>query len=388
MADDKKITTDTVVAIVACPRYREPDVSAAVRQAFELLGDLSRFVRPGDKVLLKPNLLSARSPDEGVTTHPSVVKAAIEEVKKCGGVPLVGDSPGGLAARNVFEKVASKSGIKQICQESGARLVNLGEEIVEFDNPEGKLFKRFNLSDVFVQSDVVINLPKLKTHSFMTLTAAVKNLFGCIPGLQKAEFHLKVPDRDDFADMLVDLYLAIKPQLNLIDGIVTMEGPGPSAGELRSLGLILAGNDALALDLIAAQILGFTLSEVPTHRAALKRSLFEEDLRHIEVKGLSVAEVKVRHFKKPEGAIQDRVPSFLTRKAKNLVTPKPVVDQAACSGCRECAEACPIKVIEFENGRPEFDYDTCIRCYCCQELCPRSAIKLKTNWLGRLFSKH
>jgi uncharacterized protein (DUF362 family)/NAD-dependent dihydropyrimidine dehydrogenase PreA subunit len=391
MSENEEKPASSKVSIVSCQSYDERETSEAVAQALGLLGGLKEFIRPGDKVLLKPNLLSARTPEEGITTHPSIVKAVIEEVKKCGGEALVGDSPGGLAARNVFEKVASKSGIKQVCQETGARLVNLGESAAEVENKQGKLFKRFALSGTLVEVDAVINLPKLKTHQFMTLTVGIKNLFGLIPGLQKAEFHLKVPDRTDFADMLVDLYLAVKPVITLTDAVVVMEGAGPSAGTLRTLGLILASDDALALDLVASKILGFDPDKVPTNRAALNRGLANGDLSRIEIRGLMVEQVRVKDFIKPEGAVQDRFPSAFVRKTKNLISPKPAVDKAVCTGCKVCGESCPINAITYTQSAggstPEFDYEACIRCYCCQELCPESAIKLKTNWLGRLFSR-
>lgn len=376
------------VTIVACRVYEEKEVLAAVGQAFELLGGLERFVRPGAKVLLKPNLLSARAPQEGVTTHPLIVKAVIGEVQKCGGTALVGDSPGGLSADNVFEKVVVSSGIEQICLATGAQLVNLGKNLAEVKNPEGRLFKRFTLSAVLQDVDVVINLPKLKTHQFMTLTAGVKNLFGLVPGLQKAEFHLKVPERSGFADMLVDLYLAVKPQVTLVDGVEAMEGAGPSAGAMRPLGLIIAGNDALAVDLIISEIVGFKLREVPTNRVAFDRGLAKEDLSHIAVNGLPVNSVMVRDFRRPEGAIQDRVPKVLVTVARDLATPKPVVERDICNGCAICEESCPVKAIKMIGTYPELDYKTCIRCYCCQELCSQSAIKLKTSWLARFFAHH
>lgn len=392
MSENEKQPAFPKVSIVSCQSYDEREVTEAVAQVLGLLGGLRQFISPGEKVLLKPNLLSARTPQEGVTTHPLIVKAVIEEVKKCGGTPLVGDSPGGLAARNVFEKVASKSGIKQVCQETGARLVNLGESVAEVENKHGKLFKRFALSGTLKEVDVVINLPKLKTHQFMTLTAGVKNLFGFVPGLQKAEFHLKVPNREDFADMLVDLYLAVKPGITLTDAVVVMEGAGPSAGTLRTLGLILASDDALSLDLVASDLLGFDVDRVPTNRAAISRGLANRDLSYIEIRGLAVEQVRVRDFIKPEGAVQDRFPGIFVRKAKNLISPKPVVDKTICSGCKVCGESCPIKAITYSQSTsqptPEFDYEACIRCYCCQELCPESAIKLKTSWLSRLFASH
>ncbi len=372
------------VAVVQCSSYEESQVKEAVCKTLDLLGGLESFVKPASKVLLKPNLLLARNPEGAVTTHPQVLKVLIEEIKSIEAIPLVGDSPGGRNTQKALNKIFRETGIGKVCQETGTQIIIFDQEVIEAKNPDGKTFKRFEIAKIYQEVDVIINLPKLKTHGFMTLTGAVKNIFGFIPGVKKAQFHLKVPQRENFAQMLVDLNLLIRPHLSLMDAVVAMDGEGPSGGNPRNLGLILASRDPFALDFVVAQVCNIAPSLVPTVKKALEMGLIKPDL--IEILGLSLEEVLVKDFVLPSGSVMDRVPSFIFCFARNQVTPKPQVDALKCTGCKTCYENCPSNAIEMRENIPHFDYDVCIRCYCCQELCPESAINLYLPILSKIFS--
>ena len=220
------------VSIVRCETYDEEEVLRGLRRSIDLLGGIETFVKRGDRVLLKPNLLYGKPPEKAVTTHPSVVRGMIEIVREAGGVPSIGDSPGMESLR----KAAEKAGIKRVADETGCSLVEFDRPIVPPDR-KGKWFKQLEIDRSVLEADVIINLPKWKTHGQMLLTLGVKNLFGCIPGPRKALWHLKAgQDQERFARMLIDVYLTVRPALTLLDGIVGMDGNGPGSGRPVPLG--------------------------------------------------------------------------------------------------------------------------------------------------------
>jgi ferredoxin len=235
-------------------------------------------------------------------------------------------------------------------------------------------------------ADVVIDVPKLKTHGFMMLTGAVKNLFGCIPGLEKAQFHLKVPDRDDFGDMLIDLMLACRPALAIMDAVTTMEGEGPSGGTPRHMGALLASADLVAMDVVAAAMTDFDPMDVYTNRAAARRGLGPASLADVETVGVDPSLLSVEGFLHPAADVAERVPPWLRKWLRKRTASMPYLARPAeCTSCRTCERNCPVSAIEMSDGRPTFDYEKCIRCYCCQELCPVQVIDLKTPGIVNLF---
>lgn len=368
------------VAIIRCPDYQEERVHEALSQALELLGGIGHFVRPGQRVLIKPNLLSAKPPDLAVTTHPTVVKAAIQLVREAGGVPLVGDSP----AVGSLYRVAERAGILKVIQETGARLEPF-EESVEVAPLPGSIFKKLEVAREAIEADVILNVPKLKTHSQMLLTLGVKNLFGCVVGKRKAQWHLMAGvERDAFATMLVELYQVLKPTLTIVDGVVGMEGDGPGNGNPRALGLIFAGADAVALDRVISEVLRIKPDSLPTTRAAQGKGLGETDITCIEILGERLDGVAVAGFRLPQLIEAEHGPTLLRGFLKEALTAKPREDHSKCTLCRVCAEACPPQVIFPGDGRLRFDYDRCIRCFCCLEVCPEGAMEIRQGWLLRL----
>lgn len=270
------------VSIVSCPDYAFERVLTSVKKSIDLLGGLQHFVKSGDRVLIKPNLLSGRPPEKAVTTHPSVVKATIQLVKEAGGIPLLGDSPGG---GNLL-KVAEKTGIKEVAEEMGCPLVEF-TETCEVEATEGRTFKKLQVAKAAMDADVIISLPKVKTHGLTLLTLGIKNMFGCVPGMfRKTQWHLNAGANPKyFAEMLVDLYGIIRPELTLVDGIVAMEGNGPNMGNPRHLGLLFAGVDCVALDAVITEVLSLPVQEVMTTKIAMAKGLGTGEFEQIEVLG-------------------------------------------------------------------------------------------------------
>jgi len=237
-----------------------------------------------------------------------------------------------------------------------------------------------------LEADVVINLPKWKTHSFTLLTLGVKNLFGCVPGAKKALWHLKAgEDRNLFARMLVDLYQVIRPSLTVLDGIVGMEGNGPGSGDPIPLGLILSSKDPLSLDQIVCDLLGISRKSLPTNRVAFKQGMGRD---RIEVVGESIDSARIPGFRLPLLSSPDwNLPGFLKKAVKNALTSKPVVEEGACDHCDQCVSACPPKALGRTGKGLLFDYGKCIRCFCCQEVCPSGAISLQPGWAQKMVGR-
>jgi ferredoxin len=237
-----------------------------------------------------------------------------------------------------------------------------------------------------LESDVVINLPKWKTHGMTLLTLGVKNLYGCIPGTRKALWHLKAgEDRENFARILIDLYQIIRPSLTILDGIVGMEGSGPTSGRPISLGLILASRDALSVDQIVCDLLGIPREALLTNQVALEQGLGKDG---IEVLGERPEDVRISNFELPPPYRADwNLPGFLKRVLSNALTSKPVIDEDVCKACDQCVDICPPKALRRKEEKIVFNYAQCIRCFCCQEVCPEGAVSIKPGWALKLMNK-
>jgi uncharacterized protein (DUF362 family)/Pyruvate/2-oxoacid:ferredoxin oxidoreductase delta subunit len=369
------------VSIVRCQSYDEEEVLKGLRKAIGLLGGIEHFVQKSNRVLLKPNLLVGKAAEKAVTTHPSIVKGMVKIVREAGGIPFIGDSPavGGLV------RTAEKAGIKRVADEMNCPLV-------EFDRPvlspkgAGKHFKQLEIDQVILEVDVIINLPKWKTHVNTLLTLGVKNLFGCIPGPRKALWHLRAGENQRlFAQVLVDLYQVVKPPLTLLDGIVGMEGNGPNSGRPVSLGLILASNDALNIDQVVCDLVGISRKALLTNRVALEQGIGRDG---IEVLGERVEDVRIPHFQFPPLSGADwNLPGFIRKALKNALSTKPVIEEEKCVLCHRCVEICPPKALTKRAKGFTFDYGKCIRCFCCQEVCSEGAIEIKPGWALKFFNR-
>ncbi|MGE5553608.1 MAG: DUF362 domain-containing protein [Betaproteobacteria bacterium] len=378
------------VSIIRCQSYDRGEVRQKVQEAVAPFGGFAAFVRPGEKVLVKPNLLVAAAPDKAVTTHPEVVRAVVEGCQAAGAEVWVGDSPG---FGNV-EKIAARCGILQVCQETGVRFVSL-DRAVDVPFPEGKWVKRFPLGEAVRQVDKVISVAKFKTHGLAFYTGAVKNLYGMVAGVEKAAFHLRYQSREEHAGLLVDLYRLVRPVLSIVDAVVGMEGAGPQHGTPRPVGLLLAGTDGLAVDAVGANIMGLEPDRFPLLQAA---ALAGErvDLAQVEIVGVPLSEARVPGYVLPETATEggaalgsrlftlQKLSPRLRSWARRHLNARPVVVPELCLGCGVCRESCPAQAITVRERRAVIADEQCIRCYCCQEMCPQAAIVLRHGPLARL----
>jgi uncharacterized protein (DUF362 family)/Pyruvate/2-oxoacid:ferredoxin oxidoreductase delta subunit len=380
------------VAIVKCPDYQQSAVGRAARESIDLLGGMAQFVQPGQKVLLKANLLSATPLERGIVTHPAVVEAMVRLVQEAGGMPLIADSPGASVPYTEagLRRTYKASGLLEVAKRTGAAL-NWDTSYEEVSHPEGLLVKRLEVIKPVLEADVIISMPKLKTHVLITFTGATKNLFGVVPGIAKAVFHARMRNLTHFALMLLDITSLVKPALVLMDAIVGMEGDGPSGGHLRDVGVILASRDSVALDAVATSIVGFDPLKVPTLREAAARGLWTGKVEDIETLGTSVDEVLVPDFQPPSTSPREDVTifnPFFTRHFGPLITNhftlRPVPQRGRCIACGDCVVGCPQQVIGIVDSLAVIDYSQCIRCYCCHELCTEGAIDLERPWLGSL----
>ncbi len=378
------------VSISKCDSYSIKAVRTAVRQSVEHLGGMSAFVNPGDRVLLKVNLLMRRKPEKVTTTHPYVAQAVAELVLEAGGKPMIGDSPGGyhFYNRKVLEAVYETCGMKQAALISGAEL-NYNTEAVDVPFPEGRIMKSIKTIKPVLEADKIINLPKIKTHMMTVYSGAVKNLFGIIPGSYKSEYHLRFEDTRDFADLLIDICMFSKPVLTVMDAVEGMEGYGPAHGNPRKVGLIISGTDPYNLDVAASKIIGFGKGQIPTVVKSIERGLCKGDTASIEMFGESLEDVLVPNFKKPTRKISFNfynvlLPKCISKLLNSVIKPKPQFDLKKCKSCGVCARSCPPGVIQMYDGKPTVDLGKCIRCFCCHELCECGAVKIKRPWFIKI----
>ncbi len=367
------------VSIIRCPDYNSSKTYSAVRRAVDLLGGIRLFVRPGERVLLKPNLLKARPPEEAVTTHPEIVRAVIKLVQNAGGTALVGDSPG----LGSLQKVAERTGILDVIKEEGAQLVKF-DAVVQIKS-RGQ-FQQFEIARAVHEADAVINLPKLKAHGMTTLTGAVKNLFGCIPGKRKVQWHFSTGvNRDHFMRMLLELYSVLRPRLTVTDAVVGMEGNGPGSGDPRQIGAVVAGRDAVSVDAVCARLVGVDPEKLPLIRAAAATGIGETRQDRIRVFGDSLEQSSVNRFRlPPQEHLEWRLPEWTKSILKDALTTRPVIADAYCIRCGICKGHCPQSAIYDAGKRLRIRYRDCIRCFCCQEFCPQGAITVGKGWALRL----
>jgi len=369
------------VCLQHCDSYEYSSARAAILMLLEPLGGMGSFVRPGERILLKPNMLSVKSPEQAVTTHPAVVRVVAELVREAGGRVLIGDSPG----MGGFQRVAARSGIARAAKESGAELVEFNATV---DLPGSGTFRRFTLARAYWEAEKVINLPKLKTHEMMTMTCAVKNLFGAVVGAEKAGWHLKAgASREQFARLLLEIYLLKKPVLNIVDAVVAMEGNGPGSGDPLQVGALIAGINPVAVDTVAGRLAGIPKELLHVEREARRMGLAGTEWEEIAIVGAALDSFPPKPFRLPSGLdVQFGMPKFLSRLLKRQLLAFPIADRQSCVLCGICRDACPPGAIEIKNSALTVDQGRCIRCWCCRELCPHDAMLVRRGLVLKIVS--
>lgn len=372
-----------------CEKYDENLIAEAYQ---EILVDngLLDFVTSGMKVGIKVNLVGNFGPDKAATTHPLLVKKLCELLIERGAIVTIGDSPGGLFTESILKSIYKGTGFL-ICEEVGAKL-NYDVSTSQL-KVEKQVVKTLDVSNWLLEQDALINFAKLKSHGMMALSASVKNMFGIVPGVLKPEYHYRYPNHDDFANMLIDINEVFDCKLNLIDGIIGMEGNGPTQGEPRYIGAILASRKPYSLDVVACKIIDLDIDNVYTVTESIKRGLtesYDEIILNKPIDDIIIKDYKnilpgksmefSEKFKGPFGKIINPI-------IAKVLTVKPKVKKKECIGCKKCANICPVNAIEMIKKKPVINREKCIRCFCCQEFCPVGAMKAHKNIIVKILTK-
>jgi len=372
------------VAIARCATYEPGDVSRAVGEVLGHLGGMSRFISPGEKVLLKPNLLSAKEPERAITTHPAVIEAVIKEVRDAGGEPSMGDSPGG-ALRGI-ERLWRNTGVKDLSERTGTPLINF--EASGASEVEGEL-RSYMIARPVLDADAVIGLPKMKTHVLTLYTGCIKNMFGVIPGFGKARLHNIAPRPVPFSRHLVDVYSLVRPRLHIVDAVVAMEGNGPSGGSPRKVGAIIGGTDPVAVDTVIAGMMGYRDGQASTIRFAAEKGLGIARREDIEIVGEDPASFELEGFELPGTTMLNLIPGPIVKALRPWIWVYPEMSKergCRAEACALCVRSCPVDAIEMTETGPVVDRKKCVECLCCHEVCPEDAVEVRLSWLASKFA--
>lgn len=382
----------TIVSAYRCDNYDTDNVYNVVEKIVKSFGNISDIIKPNSKVLLKLNLLSAYTPEQAITTHPEIVRAVIKIIKKAGAVPVMGDSPGNLT--HGIEHIWEKTGMMQLAKEENVELVNFeacGCIEVSIQHPT---VKQIYVTKAITDCDAIINIPKLKTHTFMGFTCGVKNFYGIVPGVRKAEYHKLAPTPKDFSYLLSEIYRMVKEKLlfTIVDGVYGLEGNGPSlSGQKRKYGIIAGSQDTVMLDTFILDKMGIKSRSNILLKPLKEKNLGNTDLKNMIYAGDNVSEFNFDKTKLPVTKFLNLLPSwfarFVTKYAGGLFWVKPNIIESKCVGCLQCMKSCPVKAItkNKEGVKPVIQKDKCIGCFCCHELCLHKAVEIKESFVASFF---
>jgi uncharacterized protein (DUF362 family)/Pyruvate/2-oxoacid:ferredoxin oxidoreductase delta subunit len=367
------------VVVQECESYDLEVVIEKINSGIEILGGWSKFLHEGMTVLIKVNLIGPKVSETAAVTHYEFVRALTKILIGKGCKVWIGDSSGGAIA-GIAPTAASfeVSGLAKVAREEGAEIKNFDREGAVKVDKKGEALEDMYLAKPLFEADLIINAPKLKTHTAGIYTGAVKNLFGCVPGLRKAGYHKAAPNPKYFGQILADINEAIVPGLHIMDGIMAMEGEGPTAGEVYAAKKILISTDPLALDTVATKMIGLDIQAIPIYDAARERNLGESSLDNIQVSGDYNSPPKLPGFKLPKrfGSTKKQNYGVLV-KLIDFMRARPRIDRKICKGCNVCVESCPVRAIDKLSK--EINYKACIECMCCHELCMHKAVKLQKD---------
>ncbi|MBN1593903.1 MAG: DUF362 domain-containing protein [Candidatus Coatesbacteria bacterium] len=377
------MTLKSPVAIAKCASYSPAELDAAISRVLELIeieesGDLA-----GKRVLLKINHLNGTAPEASANTHIEFTRAVIRHLKSRGIALFVSDSAGPLEdTLGCFKR----SGYSQMCDEEGVELVPLSRDGYErIDLPDGRQIKSILVSRLLMEAELVISLPKIKTHVQTVFTGAVKNFFGAIPLAERRRLH-RLNKYERFSESIVDLYSLFSGGIAIMDGVVGMQGNGPSSGAPRKLGALIASRNAANLDVVACSLIGLSSGRVHTVKDTIARGM-ALPLDEIEVLGDPISELRTP-FDIPMRLLLRANP--LIERATDVIlgvhSSALIVLKDRCTRCGHCQNICPVGAITIDKCC-RIDYSKCIKCYCCFEVCPYDAILRKQPFLGRIVSR-
>lgn len=362
----------TIVAAVKCSFYDQSLLSEKVAEAVNLSGGWPKSVRHGSHVLLKPNLLTVRTPEEAVTTHPEFVRAVIRVLRQNSINEItIGDSPAGNYS---WEELWKLTGMRKIADEENVKLLPF-ENVTRIDIskigtlPILKELKSF---------DAVISLPKLKTHMLTKITGAVKNSYGLVIGRAKSAFHGKYPSPQKMAGFLAAIYGQLKPDFVIMDAVECMEGNGPANGTPHRLGLILAGEDAVAVDVCACQAYGYNATDIPmlVETGKLEAGVIDPEL--IQKNGDGWSLISAQKAKKSKADFLNFIPESVFHMATFFLRYRPYINPDICVKCGVCQNVCSQKAIKLPPKKTAVNSQKCILCMCCLEACSSHAIELQS----------
>ena len=367
--------SDFRVAASRADEYDPDLIYEVIAGQLDALG-ISKDDFKGKLVAIKPNLVNKRGPYGATTTHPAFIAALIRYLKESGARVLIAESPSGMYTQEHLKEVYKASDFYDLAIEAGAEF-NFDLSLTDIPAPDGEISKRFTIIKPLMDADILIDLCKLKTHSLTKLTCAVKNFFGAIPGTSKVEMHARFSDTKNFCQMLNDLCRAIcgqKPVICIADAIMAMEGEGPGTGDPRYLNTILTSLNPFALDMAAAELIGFS-GTVTMVEQAKEMGIAPKDRSELDIIGDEFDSLCVTDFVAPVSQKLEREVSLIPNFAK----PRPHINKDICVGCGICARSCPKKTIKIENKKAHINKKGCIMCFCCQELCPHKAVYVKRS---------
>lgn len=366
------------VAILRCESYDSP-VYKTVSKALDLI-HAEDFCKRGMKVLIKPNIVSPSNPSKAATTHPAIIDAICKYVSRFDAKIFIGDSSG-LRARHGTARAFKESGVAKVAKKWSAQLIDFDKETraVIRNGNNATVLKNIAVPKTFAEMDLIINACKLKTHMFMGYSGAVKNMFGILPGRAKVNAHVMGGNVERFSNILIDVYLAVKPKISIMDAIIGMEGNGPVGGRRKKTGLVLVSKDAISLDIVASKIIGFKPHELELLKTIKKRNLAPNKIKIIGCTDGKTTYKKANAYR----GWYSRIFQFMIERQQAHF----VVDKGACEKCGGCIAICPQKAIKANGGYPEFNPKKCIMCHSCYKACPLKAIVLRKPLAARLINK-
>ena len=376
------------VALNKCNSYDTEKLTQLIKCQFSSINVTADLIQ-GKNVVIKPNLVMNKPPEFAATTHPAVVTAVVRNLKELGAASItIAESSGGPYTESLIKSHYKTCGMNSVAENENIKL-NTDTSFGVMQYPDGIKCRSFNIIKPVIDADIIVNICKLKTHSLTKMSSGVKNLFGTIPGIEKFEMHARFPEQKDFVEMICDLCAMLsssKEMITVCDGIIGMEGNGPTGGSPKDFGVLLSSRSAFTLDCVCESILGFE-GTVPMLDTARRRGLSPVTINEVEVMGDSVESCKVSDIILPDTQkfnVLRSLPDLFGGKAAKFFEPKPQIDKKKCIGCGVCAKSCPKHTIEIKNKKAKINYKQCIRCYCCQELCPINSVKIKQNFIIKI----